>query len=229
MTLLAIDTATQRVSLALHDGDQVIAETTWLCPNQHTRQIPPRIRAMMDDAGITPSALSAVAVAAGPGAYSALRSGIALAKGFAGARALPLVGISTFDITAAAAPSSSSAGALVVVLLAGRARISVARYQWRKGAWKMRGEPENMNWEALLASIDGAAVVTGEIDGDGRARIAQAVADGLPLTILPGALRVRRAGMLAELAWARLRESGADAFPESAVAPVYLTTKDTSL
>ena len=139
-------------------------------------------------------------------------------------------------------------GALIVTLLAGRARVSVARYQWRKNSWKPRAEPENMSWEALLASIDGAATLTGEIDSMGHEQIAAARADGLALTVLPASVRLRRAGALAEIAWARLiasRESDDEtsdtdpadaagqerraAFESSRLAPVYITSKDSPL
>ncbi|MDZ4768048.1 MAG: tRNA (adenosine(37)-N6)-threonylcarbamoyltransferase complex dimerization subunit type 1 TsaB [Chloroflexota bacterium] len=248
MTLLAIDTATQRVSLALHDGEQVIAEHTWLCPNQHTRQIPPLIRQMLTEAGLTAAALTGVTVASGPGAYTSLRMGIALAKGIADGHRLPLIGVSTFDIAASTVAGGSGIGALIVTLLAGRARVSVARYQWRKNSWKPRAEPENMSWEALLASIDGAATLTGEIDSMGHEQIAAARADGLALTVLPASVRLRRAGALAEIAWARLiasRESDDEtsdtdpadaagqerraAFESSRLAPVYITSKDSPL
>lgn len=222
--LLAIDTATQMVSVALHDGRQILAERTWHSPNQHTRQMAVAIRSMLVDAGIAIQTLDAVAVASGPGSYTGLRVGMALAKGIAGANNLPLIGVSTFDIVAAAAPQTT--GALIVTLLAGRTRISVARYQFRKGQWKARGEAENMTWEELIASIDGAATITGEIDDAGWGQIEIAQNANASITVMPGAVRLRRAGMLAELAIARLRDEDFDIFKPESVVPIYIKTKD---
>ena len=44
-----------------------------------------------------------------------------------------------------------------MVVTAGRGRVAVARYQWRKGKWISRGEPQLMDWATLFASVDGPA------------------------------------------------------------------------
>ncbi len=224
MTLLALDTATQFISLALHDGQRVLAEQTWHSPNNHTVELAPAVRDLLDHADLTPADLTALAVSIGPGSYTGLRIGVALAKGIATARGLPLVGISTLDILAAAQPQAT--GALILVLPAGRGRVVTARYHWRKGQWKMRGEPQNMDWDTLLTSIDGAATISGEVSDDQRAVIEAAQTEHA-ITLAPAAFRLRRASFLAEEAWARLRASGdPGAFPAAAVTPVYVKTKN---
>lgn len=228
MTLLAIDTATQFISLALHDGQQLLAEQTWRSENHHSAELAPAVGALLAQSGLAFTDLSALAVASGPGAYTGLRVGVALAKGIATAQRLPLVGVSTLDILVAGQPQSS--GALILVLPAGRGRAVMARYHWRKGAWKQRGDAENTDWETLLASIDGPATLSGEISADGRAAIEVAQRGGQPLLLAPAALRLRRAGFLAEIAWARLRaDTSPEAFEAAAVAPIYVKTKDSPL
>ena len=225
MTLLAIDTATQFISIALHDGQQMLAEQTWFSENHHTVELAPAVRALLMGAHLTPNELSALAVSIGPGSYTGLRIGVALAKGIAGARRIPLVGVSTLDILAAEQPQTP--GALILVLQAGRSRVVTARYHWRKGQWKLRGEPENMDWETLINSIDGPATLSGEISTEGHAVIEAAQATSVPITLASPVLRLRRAGFLAEEAWSRLRKSGDKAaFPAAAVAPIYVKTKD---
>lgn len=225
MTLLAIDTATQFISIALHDGQQVLAEQTWRSENRHTVELAPAVRALMRHANLAPADLSALAVAIGPGSYTGLRIGVALAKGIAGACRLPLVGVSSFDILAAQQPRST--GALVLALPAGRGRVVAARYTWSKGRWKARGEAENVDWDTLLTGIDGATTLSGEISAEGHAKIEAAQADGLPISLSPAALRLRRAGFLADEAWARLRaDDDPLAFEAAAVAPIYVKTKD---
>lgn len=222
MTLLAIDTATQFVSIALHDGAQMLAERTWQSENNHSVELPPAIDELLANAGRTINDLNALAVSIGPGSYTGLRIGVALAKGIAAARDLPLVGISTLDIVAAAHPKAT--GALIVILGAGRGRIVTARYHWRKGGWKQRGAAENMDYDMLLASIDAPATITGEISDAGLERIE--AAHDLPITVAPPNVRFRRAGFLAEQAWERLRADGAAAYPAAHVIPVYVKTKD---
>jgi tRNA threonylcarbamoyladenosine biosynthesis protein TsaB len=226
MTLLAIDTATQFISIALHDGEQMLAEQTWFSENHHTVELAPAVRALLAHAEVSPTDLTALAVSTGPGSYTGLRIGVALAKGIAGAYRLPLVGIPSLDILAAQQPQAK--GLLILALPAGRGRVVAAAYQWRKGQWKARGEAQNVDWDTLLAGIDGATTISGEVNADGRRRIEVAQADGVPITLSPAVLRMRRAGFLAELAWARLRSEGgsAEAFVAAAVAPIYVKTKD---
>lgn len=229
MTLLALDTATQFISIALHDGEQMLAERTWFSDNHHTVELAPAVYDLLRHAALTPGDLTALAVSIGPGSYTGLRIGVALAKAIAGVRRLPLVGISSLDILAAQHPQAS--GALILVLPAGRGRVVAARYTWRKGEWKARTEPQNLDWDSLLADVDGsrhAATISGEINADGRARIAAAQAEGLALLLSPAVYRLRRAGFLAELAWARLRDDVTDGgtFAAAAVTPIYIRTKD---
>ncbi len=229
MTLLAIDTATQYISIALHDGQQVRAEQTWFSQNHHSAELAPAVATLLDHAGMTPDDLVALAVSIGPGSYTGLRIGVALAKGIASAKKLPLVGVSTLDVLASGQPPSP--GALILVLRAGRDRVTTARYHWRKGNWKMRGEPQNMDWDTLIASIDGPACISGEVGEEGYRVIEAAQREqGLPITLAAPVLRLRRASFLAETAWTRLRAANADEtltrFNAAAVAPIYVKTKD---
>jgi hypothetical protein len=86
---------------------------------------------------------------------------------------------------------------------------------------------ENTDWETLIGGLDSAVTISGEISEAGQAEIAAAQANGAPITLLPPAVRLRRAGYLAEEAWARLRRSsGRNAFIAADVKPIYVQTKD---
>ncbi|MCA9902577.1 MAG: tRNA (adenosine(37)-N6)-threonylcarbamoyltransferase complex dimerization subunit type 1 TsaB [Anaerolineae bacterium] len=221
--LLAIDTATSYTSLALHSKSMVIAEHTWFSPSpNHAVELAPAVQRMLDQGGVTIQDLTALAVCIGPGSFTGLRVGVALAKGIAAARQLPLVGVSSLDIVAAGHPQVS--GGLIALVQAGRGRIVAGTYQWRKGRWKRRGEPRLMTWDSLLESIDGPATVTGEIDADGLAALAMARQQEMPITITAAVQRLRRAGFLAEEAWTQIQES-ADHDP-ARVIPLYVKTKD---
>lgn len=223
--LLAIDTATQIMSLALHDGQRLLAEQTWHTANNHTLELAPAVQALLRRCNVAVERLTAVAVSTGPGSYSGLRVGVALAKGLAAARRLPLVGVSSFDTLAAGQPYYQ--GGLLVIIQAGRGRISVARYQWRKGRWGGRGEPQVMDWDTLFASIDGPAYLTGEINDAGLQALAAARASGAPVTLVPSAYRLRRAGFLAEEALALLGDKpDPHKFDSSRLVPVYIKTQD---
>jgi tRNA threonylcarbamoyladenosine biosynthesis protein TsaB len=221
--LLAIDTATQMMSIALHDGRNLLAEQTWRTANNHTIQLAPAVQALLMQCEVAVDQLTALGVSIGPGSYSGLRVGVALAKGMAAARSLPLVGVSSLDTIAAGQPHVQ--GGLVVVVQAGRERITVGRYQWRRGRWARRGEPQLMDWATLFASIDGNAYLTGEINAEGHHAILDAQAAKTPVSIVPAAYRLRRAGFLAEEAWDRLK-AGKERFEAARVVPIYIRTKD---
>lgn len=221
--LLALDTATQLISIALYDGFNLLAEQTWHTSFNHSTQLAPTLHSLLDRAGVTTSDLKAMAVCIGPGSYSGLRVGVSLAKGMAAVKNLPLVGISALDILASAQPHYSDG--LIVILQAGRERIIVGRYQWRKGHWTPRGEVQLMDWDALLESVDGPAHVTGEISAAGHDILTNAKENGISVTIVPAAFRLRRAGFLAQEAWERFKadESGFDA---AKLVPFYIKTQD---
>jgi tRNA threonylcarbamoyladenosine biosynthesis protein TsaB len=223
--LLALDTATHLISVALHDGQTLLAETTWNSDNNHTVELSPAIRRMLAQCGAQFSDLTGLAVSVGPGSYSGLRIGMALAKGIASVHHLPLVGVSTLDVIAAGQPHIQGQAALVVVVQAGRGRVIAGRYRWNKGVWHPRGEAQLMDWETLFTSIDGAAVLTGELNAAGFAALETAQANAVPVRLMPPVYRLRRAGFLAELAWERLKQDPTG-FDPAQVLPFYIKTKD---
>src|SRR4051794_36673702 len=100
--LLAIDSATRVLSLALHDGAQLMAESTWTTSNRHTVELMPAIQQLLARVGLTPSTLTALAVSQGPGSFNGLRIGFSAAKGLSLALNIPLIAIPSLDALAAA-------------------------------------------------------------------------------------------------------------------------------
>ncbi len=224
--LLAIDTATRLTSLALYDGRDLLAEHSWRTQDTYT-QLAPVVQALLKETDTRVSDLTALAVSIGPGSYSGLRVGVAFAKGIASARGLPLVGVSTLDTLAAGHPGGSPSSALVAVVLAGRGRVIVQTYKWRKNKWEGRGEPTIMTWDSLIESLDGAASLTGEIDDAGYEALAAAVARGVPLTVAEGVYRMRRAGFIAATAWELLQSADSRAhFSPDRLTPLYVKTDE---
>ena len=212
------------MSLALHDGRNLLAEMTWHTENNHTTELAPAIRDLLARCQITIADLTALGVSIGPGSFTGLRIGVALAKGIASARELPLVGVSTLDTLAAGQPQHVH-HALIAVVEAGRGRIIAATYRWSQGSWVKRGDPQLMNWESLFASIDGPAYITGAISEEGFISFIQAQAQEIPVKLAPAAQRLRRAGFVAEVALERLN-AGEEDFHPSRLTPLYVKTRD---
>jgi tRNA threonylcarbamoyladenosine biosynthesis protein TsaB len=212
--LLALDTATQRASIALHDGMVLRAECTWESANRHTVTLLPRVVQMLEASELTPDDLTAIGVCIGPGSYTGVRIGVAVAKGLASARKLPLVGITTLDILAAAQPEDSRP--LYAVFTAGRTRVGYARYRWREGAWTAETGVQVVTWKELTGAIQAPGILVGELGNSGREALHRLSGR---LKIPAPAHHLRRSGYLADLAWARVRVNQVDA--PSALLPLY--------
>ncbi len=212
--LLALDTATLVASLALHDGQRLRYEATWEADRRHTVQLTARLASALEELGLRAGDLTAVAVSLGPGSFTGLRVGLAVAKGLALARSLPLVGVPTLDVVAAA--QGRDRRPLVAVLAAGRGRICAATYRWRDG-WQRRDGPILTTWESLAAAVAGPTLFCGEVDEAGAQALSQA---SDRVTLLSPAHSLRRAGFLAELAWPRIRAGQTD--DPATLAPIYL-------
>ncbi len=201
LMLLAIDTATARASIALHDGQTLRSECTWEAANRHTTTLAARIAQMLEASEVMPADLTAVAVCIGPGSYTGVRIGVALAKGIAVARQLPLIGIPTLDILVAAQPADDRP--LYAAFTAGRQRVGFARYRWEDKGWRTETEVIMGTGAEVFAQIDEPARLVGEIETANLPANTQ-------LVVPAPALHLRRAGFLADLAWARLRAGQAD-------------------
>ena len=81
--LLAIDTSTAYAGVLLWDDGRPVYSLTWRSAYNHTSLLMPAVRHSLQQLGISARELEAVAVALGPGGFSALRVGISAAKGLA--------------------------------------------------------------------------------------------------------------------------------------------------
>ncbi len=121
--VLAIDTSTTRVTIALGTADgSLLAGDAWPAGHRHGETLMPAIESLLGRAEVDRSRLSAILVGTGPGAFTGLRVGIATAKGLAVGLGIQLVGISTADAILADAPVRS-----VLLLPAGPADRLLAR------------------------------------------------------------------------------------------------------
>ncbi|MFQ5615877.1 MAG: tRNA (adenosine(37)-N6)-threonylcarbamoyltransferase complex dimerization subunit type 1 TsaB [Anaerolineales bacterium] len=136
--LLALDTSTRRVGVALYDGIQVIHEMVWASNFYHTVELAPAVALTLQHARVGIDAVQALAVALGPGSFTSLRTGLALAKGIALARCLPIVGVPSLDFLAASQPVNDLP--MAAVLEAGRKRLAVGWYEAADGRWQPTGK-----------------------------------------------------------------------------------------
>ena len=114
---LCIDTSTRYASVGISEEGRVLAELAWRSERNHSVELAPALRRVMEHAGVRMEDLTAVFAALGPGGFSALRVGLSVAKSLAMARGLPLVGVNTLDVEVA--PFHGIGGPLSAVIGAG--------------------------------------------------------------------------------------------------------------
>ena len=216
--LLAVDTSTAQVGLALYDGAQVISEYAWRSSQRHTVELAPAISELLTRCGLTMDNVRALGVALGPGSFTSLRVGLSLAKGLALSRHLPLIGVPTLDILASAQPASKLP--LAVLIQAGRGRYALGWYKSSRKGWQSADPARVVTIEALFDEIKNPSIVCGELTSEDRHKMGQ----NAHVHLASPAQSVRRPGMMAELAWARWQSGEVD--DEASLAPIYLHTAE---
>lgn len=213
MKLLAIETATEACSVAVHvDGETV--ERFDIAPRRHAELTLPWAGELLAAAGITPRQLDAVAISRGPGAFTGVRLAIAIAQGIALGIDRPLLAVSTLQALALRAPAGSER--VLAAIDARMGEVYVGGFAGAAGQWAA------LDTEQVLAptavAVNGAGwfgVGTGFAAADGAlaAHAGDALA-GVDASALPHAADV---ATLALAAWAR-----GEAIAPERVEPAYL-------
>ncbi len=155
--ILAIDTSTRLLSIALVEGQTVVGEYSWRSSNQHNTQLAAMIGYLLATADYSAAQLQGVAVANGPGSFTGVRVGMAAAKGVALAHRLPFYAVSTLDVVAHTLPLQfvNSIQIIYALLPAGRGRLIAAHYQTcdQELPYCMIGGPQLMTWVELVAHL----------------------------------------------------------------------------
>jgi tRNA threonylcarbamoyl adenosine modification protein YeaZ len=128
--VLAFDTATPAVTVALHDGTHVLAETTTVDARRHGELLASSIDAVLAEAGAGRLDVTAVAAGTGPGPYTGLRAGLVTARVLGSALGVPVYGVCTLDVVAAGVASTGTAAGqgFIVATDARRREVYWARY-----------------------------------------------------------------------------------------------------
>lgn len=103
MIILGLDTCLAACSVAVLEGERVLAARAEVMARGHQERLAPMAQAVMAEAGLPFAALERVGVTVGPGSFTGLRVGVAFAKGLSAALDVPAVGIGTLEALAAQA------------------------------------------------------------------------------------------------------------------------------
>lgn len=201
--LLAFDTATPAVTVALTDGTAILAERTEVDARRHGELLAPGIADVLQAAGRSRTELTDVAVGVGPGPFTGLRVGLVTARALGDALGIPVHGVCTLDILAA---DVRHAGPFAVATDARRREVYWARY-----AADGRETEPSVDWPHVVAPQVSDLPVAGE----GAVKYPEAFPRAIE-PVLPSA------ATLALLAARTLAEGGALLAPQ----PLYLRRPD---
>ena len=151
MIVLGIDTATDVVSVAVVDGEVVLAASELRSEKRHAEDVTPMIDFVVKRAGLGLNELAAIAVNVGPGLFTGMRVGIASAQALAYALSLPLVGVDGLAAMAAAVPAATASHVDIVVPTIDARRSEVA---WATHRVNSGGAPERVD----MTRVDAARV-----------------------------------------------------------------------
>lgn len=155
MWYLAFDTATQYMSVAISNGNSVVAEYTSSSRKDHSSRLMPAVEMVMKEAGIVPTDLRGIIVGKGPGSYTGLRIGVSTAKSLAWSLNIPLVGASSLSLMARGAKHYN--GYVVPFMDARRGQVYTGLYGMIDGVWTSIEEDRLVlmkDWLQILQKVN---------------------------------------------------------------------------
>jgi tRNA threonylcarbamoyladenosine biosynthesis protein TsaB len=177
-TLLAFDTATERMSIALAARGEVRVHES-AGGAQASAALIPAILRLLHEAGLTLNELDAIAFGRGPGAFTGLRTACSVAQGLAFGAGKPVLPVDTLLMVAEHARTGDGPQRWWVAMDARMDEIYAAHYGFEGGRWTtlvepvlLRPEALNERWrsEAPQAVAGSALAVFGERLHTGAAR-----------------------------------------------------------
>ena len=128
MLLLAFDTATPAVTVALHDGRQVLAESVTVDARRQGELLATSVEKVLAEAGAVIGDVSVIVAGAGPGPYTGLRTGLVTARVFASVTGAASYGVCTLDVIARDAVATAGGREFLVATDARRRELYWGRY-----------------------------------------------------------------------------------------------------
>jgi tRNA threonylcarbamoyladenosine biosynthesis protein TsaB len=138
--IVAVETATETVGVAVRTAGGIEADFTLTGRRRHVETLTPALEHLLEQVGLVPRQIDAVAVDIGPGLFTGLRVGVAAAKGLAQSLGLGVLALTSLEILTAAAARGGLRGTVLSCVDARRGEVF-----------------------ASASAVDAAGAVTGEL------------------------------------------------------------------
>ena len=225
MSVLAIETATDQLGVALVDEQRVVASYELLAERPHAVELPQAVNRVLQVGDCPLKQLDGIVVDIGPGSFTGLRIGMAFVKALVFRTKTPVIGVPSLDVLAANIPMAPHR--VCPILDAKQRKVYAALYQTRDGVMRKESDYHLTTLDELLPMLgkEGPVILLGDGVALYRQRLTQAL--GERAIFATPELWLPRAAALGRLGLERLRRGERDD-PRSLV-PMYLHPMDCSI
>lgn len=160
MRILSIDTASTTGSVAVVDGDFLLAELTIARQETHSRRLMNMIQGVLEMSGLRLADIDGFAFTRGPGSFTGLRIGLSVVKGLTLISEKPLVGVSSLEVLARQAPDRRP---LICPMMDARNKeVYCARYRFSKGCIRLEMDEAAVSPEVAVEGITEGCLLIGD-------------------------------------------------------------------
>jgi tRNA threonylcarbamoyladenosine biosynthesis protein TsaB len=160
MNVLGIETATSVCGVGIAGEDGFIADYRLQRGLIHAEHLTEAVHFTLKSAGFTPNQLNGIAISIGPGSFTGLRIGLAMAKGMAFALNIPVLAVPTMDALIHQIPPLYEWAC--VMLVARKIEVYQGCYQFQSESWKMMDKPKVMLVDQLGIGFNKPTLFIGE-------------------------------------------------------------------
>jgi tRNA threonylcarbamoyladenosine biosynthesis protein TsaB len=219
--ILAINTSTPQFSVAvLQESGSILAEQVIAAKSKNFRLFMPVLNGVLEHSGVEFRQLRALVVAVGPGSFTGLRVGLALAKGICQGLGIPVIGVSSLEAMASQWPDGAFPICSIIDSRKGEAFAAVFR---REDQELVRMSPDRcLKFDDLRGMIEETTLFLGN-DFDRQEGMIREIL-GLKAKIAPSHSWVLRASAVGLLGMRRMREQGPGSLLD--LTPLYLRPPD---
>jgi tRNA threonylcarbamoyladenosine biosynthesis protein TsaB len=221
--LLAIETSTKQLGVAVADGERVLASYEVLADYPHAVELPGAVTRVLEGARTTLAKLDGIVIDIGPGSFTGLRIGLAFVKALAFGSKRPVVAVSSLDVLAAQVPFAP--GLVCPLLDARQNNVYAALYQMDAGAPVKRSDYFLGPLADWLPKVTSAALFLGDGCALYHDRLVSELGD--KARFAPQDAWLPRVATLCRLGAARLAKGQFDG--PAALVPLYLYPLDCSV
>ena len=211
---LAIDTSTRYAVVGVSRDGQSIAELSWRSDRNHSVELVPAIQRTLAQAHVGIDDITAIHIAIGPGAFSALRVGMSTAMAMAMGRDIPITTIGTLEIEVH--PYLDLGQDVTAIIGAGRTRLYVGTFKSRSPSTS--GHIYLADREKFLDDLPVDSIFCGEAVAELRSELSDRLGNDCKIVSAPPP--TRSGSVMAEIGHAKL--ISADTTKLADIQPIYL-------